>query len=106
MESFKNADKAAVLAKVMTGLATLSTYLGTKNFMEGAEVTMNDFALFEFIEMALLLQEGTEVYDAQPTLSAFRERMMALPKFADYYNSPECLKGPITPAPCKHPEWN
>ena len=106
MIAFGSPDVEPLRAKCMEGFAKIVPYLGSKQFLEGNEVSMNDFSLFEFIEMTNILNENESLYDTYPALRAFHQSMLALPKFGEYFNSAECMKGPIlTPGICKIEQW-
>jgi len=106
--SFGSDDRDMVLGKCMDSIAAkVLPYLGSKKFLEGNDVSLNDFTLFEYCDMINALTEGDDrLFTANPTLKAHRENMLAIPKFAAYYNSDACVKRPILAPFCKLPQWS
>ena len=54
---FATADRAAIIEKACTTFGPIATHLGEKNFMQGNDVTMVDFILFDLIETIQALCE-------------------------------------------------
>ena len=63
--------------------------------MTGNKVTLADFIFFEILETMKTLHQDERILNDFPTLGPFQERMLALPKFGDYYRSDECIRAPF-----------
>ena len=54
-----------------------------------------DFIWFETIDTLLALCQDERLFDRFPKAREFRDRMLQLPRFGEFYNSDRCLKAPF-----------
>ena len=90
-------DKEAVLAKAFEKMPQIVAYLGDKQWFVGSGPSMVDFQFFETVESLKALSEDNRLYEQWPTLEAFRNRVAALPRFAEYLASDRFISGPTCP---------
>ena len=95
--AFKVNDKEAVLAKANEKMPQIVAYLGDKEWFVGSGPSMVDFQFFETIESLKALSEDNRLYEQYPTLEGFRNRVAALPRFAEYLASDRFVRGPTCP---------
>ena len=78
---FGTTDRAAVIEKACTSFAPLAAHLGDKNFMQGNDVTMVDFIMFDLVETIEALCEDDRLLQQYSNLTPYMARMKALPNF-------------------------
>ena len=78
---FSPTDRATVIERACTSFAPLATHLGDKNFMQGNDVTMVDFIMFDLVETIEALCEDDRLLQQYSTLTPYMARMKALPNF-------------------------
>ena len=60
---FATTEKAVVIEKACTSFAPVAAHLGFKNFMQGNDVTMIDFLMFDLIETIQALCEDDRLLE-------------------------------------------
>lgn len=91
----KNLERATVIQKACTDFAPIAAHLGSKNFMQGSEVTMVDFLMFDLVETIEALCQDDRLLQQYQNLAPYMTRMRALPNFKDYLSSTEIIRAPF-----------
>ena len=92
---FASSDRAAIIEKAVTSFAQIASHLGSKNFMQGDDVTLVDFLMFDSIETIQALCEDDRLLQEYTNLTPYMERMRNLPNFRDYLNSDDQIRSPF-----------
>ena len=95
--AFAENSKENVLAKAFEKMPQIVSFLGDKQWFVGNGPSMVDFQFFETVESLKALSEDNRLYEQFPTLEGFRNRVAALPRFAEYLASDKFLSGPTCP---------
>ena len=93
MLAFQQDDRQVVIDKCISTFPPIAEHLGSKNFMQGNDITMIDFYMFDLVETILELCQDERIYTTHPALPAFMDRMRALPTLAAYMNSDKMITG-------------
>ena len=78
-------------------LGPLVASLGNNKWLVNNNLSIIDFMLFEFIEMANALCGNNKAFSVYPTLQAYHERVRNLPGMKQYYEGPNMRRGPFVP---------
>jgi glutathione S-transferase len=74
----------------------LDTFLGSRQFFVGDNVTYVDFCMFELLDYMNFLTKTGRVFQKHPRLQAFWTRVERLPRFCDFWANPDkCRKAPF-----------
>ncbi len=90
---YMSGDKNAIIENSKR-MEQVSKFLGTKHFIAGDNVTWVDFFLFEQIEVFAWITEG-EFLTRYPNLAEYHKRIVALPKFGEFYKSDRFMARPF-----------
>ena len=94
MPCYTTGDRVAIQMDKLEKLKPIVAYMGDKKFLVGDNVTYVDFILFELCDFMDFLSEGL-LYERNPTLKDYFDRVKALPRLAEYYADDErCRKRP------------
>ena len=91
---YASGDLEAVIKIGNDRMAAVSKFLGAKQFFLGDYLTFVDFFIFEQIELFAWASKN-EFLTRFPNLAEFHQRIIALPKFGEYYNSDRFVKRPF-----------
>jgi glutathione S-transferase len=91
---YGSGDMEAVKKIGLERMEAVSKFLGSNNFFAGDYVTFVDFFIFEQIELFAWATKN-ELLTRYPNLAEFHKRVIALPKFSEYYNSDRFMKSPF-----------
>ena len=94
MMGFQGKTQAEVIDKAIEGYPKLAEFLGNKDYLTGT-LSMVDFMLFEMEETICALCHDKRIYTSHPNLEAHNNRMKAIPQFAAYLASPDCITQPF-----------
>ena len=75
----------------------LVKHLGQKSFLNGEQVCVADFVLFEMCELLYKLQ-GDDAWAHFPTLQPYHARIAELPGMKEFYESDRMVRAPFLPA--------
>ena len=95
MPCYTSGDRPAITANLLQKVKPIVQFLGDKPFLVGNDVTYVDFTLFEMCDLMNWISEG-QLFEQNPTLKQYYERVKALPRLNDYYNDDSrCMKKPF-----------
>ena len=89
---YSTGDKNA-LKEISKRMEQVSKYLGSKPFIAGDNLTWVDFFIFEQVEMFAWITEG-EFLSRHPNFADYHKRIVALPKFGEFYKSERFMARP------------
>ena len=94
MPCYTQGDRVAITTNLLIKVEPLVTYLGSKTFLCGENLTYVDFIFFELCDFMDWIAEG-QLMQRYPDLQAYHDRVKALPKLCDFYNDDtKCIKRP------------
>ena len=82
-------NKPEYLKALPDALKQLSTFLGSNQWVAGGKISYVDFWLYEYLIKIKVF--APQVFGKFPTLSAFVDRVEALPRVAEYIKASEPL---------------
>ena len=98
MKSSEPPTADEIFAKAKIGLEPIVAYLGDKQFLASADVSLADFLVWEGIETILQITQDRRVFTDFPTLEAYHARISDLPTFAAFRASDNFFALPFGPS--------
>nr|VZI25974.1 unnamed protein product [Spirometra erinaceieuropaei] len=86
-------ERPGFMPKFEKGIEDISTYLGSKKWLIGDNITYADFVLYENLCVFHVFEPSC--FDKYPNLREYIERFEALPKIKQYMNSEKFISWPL-----------
>jgi len=87
-------DRAALEQLALDRSAPLAKFMEGRKWVAGETLTYVDFVLFELLELQDFITDG-KIFKTFPVLKAYHDRVHALPRVKEYYDSDRCMKRPF-----------
>ena len=95
MPCYTSGDRSAITANLLEKVKPIVKFMGENDYLVGANPTYVDFTMFELCELMEFISEG-QLFQAQPSLKAYSDRIKGLPKLAEFYaDDARCMKAPF-----------
>ena len=95
MPCYTQGDRVAITMSLLEKVKPLVNYLGENQYLCGNNVTYVDFIFFELCDFMDWISQGM-LYERNPTLQAYHNRVKSLPRLAEFYaDDRKCIKRPF-----------